>query len=214
MTDDINGDQWPGTDRAAYLACGNSLSNAEWLMGHYDKAPDDGLALRAFHHLREAEKHLDAALRHHTDAGLRERYRQLFSSLRERVLAAVGAIREGVKITAGRNIDARVRRTTILNLYRLAQMLGHGINDRYRDIATRTRSTPEAIEQALRGYAEPYMNRNIQREDGLLCAFYGIDVETLAGLDKFELVEKVPGLSEAQATALILAARGPEKAGG
>ncbi|MHB8391853.1 MAG: hypothetical protein ACYDBH_20130 [Acidobacteriaceae bacterium] len=227
-------------ERRSYLLCGRAQANAAWLMGlmgQYDKAADDGLALRACRHLREANRHLEAALRYHADARQRERYQQQFSTLLERVLSAIEAISEGAKLPAGRDLDAKTRRTTLLNLYVWSQKLGHGINESYRNIAAQTQSTPDAIEQALRGYAKPYMDRGIKREDGLLCAFHEIDIKTLAKLDKFEkcgikredgllcvsygigvkkladfanfeLMEKVLELSEEKADDLILRARG------
>lgn len=204
-------------EREAYLLCGSALSNVAWLMAQYEKSTDHGLALRAFVHLREAEKHLEGALRHHTDAGQLELYKQRFNTLRACVMSAIEAIEKvnaGAKITAARDLDAKVRRATLLNLYMLSQMLGRGINESYRDVAERTQNTRGAVELALRGYAKPYMARGVDLQDGLLCAFYDIDVETpaelkvLAELDTFELMDKIPGLSDRGAAALILHARG------
>jgi hypothetical protein len=207
MTDTNNGDQQPTPERTAYFLCGNAQSNAAWLLKQYELSKYSGLALRAFHHLREAEKHLKAALVYHDDSAARLRYQSQFDDLRERINTAIATISEGSKITSARDIDERVNRSTILSLYHLA-LLNSSVRQAYRDVARRTQSSHEAVEQLLRRIARPYMDRKIDRENGLLLALHDIDVDTLADLDAYELRDKVPGISEEDAAALILCVRG------
>lgn len=187
-------------DREAYLECSHYLGNIGWLMGQYDHEADHALAIRANRFLVEARQYLAAALRYLTSAEQRECYEQHFNDLSERVVSALGAICEGDKIASARDTDARIRRTTLLNLYMLSRMLGHGNKQIYRDIAAWTNKKAGAIEQALRGYAAPYIERRISLADGLSCAFCGIDVESLADFDTFELMSK---LNQRSAEALV-----------